>query len=191
MSVTRLVVAGLCWCALAGVPQELGGWWSRSAQAQAKVVDRTGDKPADRPAGTEVRKPQVRTYSSVTVVDDPKHAPPLPTGRKAVPADAPQPPAAASSAASAPAPADERRVAPELRPDGRDVSPALPERPAKENLQELRRELHDLRQELRDRHGAADGPEPEASPANKKREDSAATKRQERNLRERSRSLRE
>jgi hypothetical protein len=147
----------------------------RTAAAQAGA-------PAGRPATTpgDGKKPQVRTYSSVTVVDDPQRVPPLPTRRRADGAaperrDRPQPSPSPELRAPAPAPADPPAGAlAEPRPVKATPEPALlpaPPSPAeprriaepgapaagqtpaaidKSDLAQLRRELHELRRELRE-----------------------------------------
>ncbi len=158
------VMAGLGWLALPAMPDPSGLRWVPSAHAQPKGPiksgDKPGDKPGDRPSPSprdapaagqpgEARPPQVRTYSSVTVVDDPKQAPPLPTGRKEPPAPAtPRPPA-------------------EPRRDESPASSLKDDRPTPgarraEELKELRRDLRELRQELREQRGARDDHDPPA-----------------------------
>lgn len=179
------VVVGLGWLALPAMPDPSGLRWVPSAHAQPKGPiksgdksgDRPGDKPGDRPSPSprdapaagqpgEARPPQVRTYSSVTVVDDPKQAPPLPTGRKEPPAPAtPRPPA-------------------EPRRDESPASSLKDDRPTPgarraEELKELRRDLRELRQDLREHRGARGGDEPPerlrgpADPEGKKRPERA------------------
>lgn len=131
------------------------------AAAQPKAANPAGAASFKAADADKAAKPQVRTYSSVTVVDDPKQVPPLPTGRKG---DAATP--APASRGSAPVP-PELKTPPELKapPQGSEKSPAA-DRPDDKRgesavlrepasaRQELRQELRELRQELRESRGA-------------------------------------
>lgn len=165
------VMAGLSWLALSGGRERAGLLGESSAYAQPKGADkpearpaaapgeRAGERPGEPPrrpasapaASPGARPPQVRTYSSVTVVDDPKQAPPLPTGRKeAPPAALPKPPTEPRRDEPAAAAKDERPAAESRR---------------SEELKELRRDLRELRQELREQReqrGGRDGEGPAA-----------------------------
>ena len=161
------VMAGLSWLALSGGRERAGLVGESSAYAQPKGADKPearpaaapGERASERPgepprrpasappaASPGARPPQVRTYSSVTVVDDPKQAPPLPTGRKEAPP------------AALPKPLTEPR---RDEPAAKDERPAAESRRSEE-IKELRRDLRELRQELREQRGGRDGEGPAA-----------------------------
>lgn len=173
------IMAGLGWLALSGGRDRPGLFGESAAHAQPRPAAKAEDRPAAKPGARKSeppgepprrpesapaaspggRPPQVRTYSSVTVVDDPKQAPPLPGGRKEPPAATvprppteprrDEPPAGAPQATPTPKATDER--------------PAPGERRASE-LRELRRDLRELRQEVREQRGGRDSEAPAGRP---------------------------
>lgn len=123
--------------------------------------------PASRSADDKTGKPQVRTYSSVTVVDDPKQAPPLPTGRKADAAPPRREPAAElQKPAELQRPREFEKPAKEDRPTPVREEPKPPREQLRQELRELRQELREQRAKEHDRDHPADGlrvPHPRSS----------------------------
>ncbi len=119
--------------------------------AVAAAVDKkegTGAGPAAKDRDGAAKKPQVRTYSSVTVVDDPRKVPPLPTlkreGDAARPSELKRELAAPERAGASGAASGER--------------PGQAEARGSDRARELRSEIKAARRELRD-----EGSEKEAS----------------------------
>lgn len=197
------VMMGLAWLALPAMLDRPGLRWLPPAYAQPKGPDKPSDRPSDKPGdkpsdkpgakssdhpsppagdpsvvappGRE-RPPQVRTYSSVTVVDDPRQAPPLPTGRKEL------------SAPAAPRPPTEPRRDDSPASSPKDDRPSPGARRAEE-LKELRRDLRELRQDLREHRGARGDEPPErlrgpVDPEGKKRPERAPLRERLRNGRD-------
>lgn len=124
-----------------------------SPASPASSARPTNPAPERLPAGDGAKKPQVRTYSSVTVVDDPKQVPPLPTGHRA---DAVAP--GADVKAGVKPPPGGRGAEPPTPPSSQKTPAPAEDRPGVERSdrasqrEQLRQELRELRQELREQH---------------------------------------
>lgn len=96
-----------------------------------------GDRPPATSAGEEPKKnPQVRTYTSVTVLSDPSQAPPLPSR--------------STGAASSPTGDRDRPRPPSIDRPQRDERGDVPrDRNRAESVRELRQEIQEMRRDLR------------------------------------------
>ncbi|MFO0574614.1 MAG: hypothetical protein U1A78_11480 [Polyangia bacterium] len=118
--------------------------WGQSVSAQPAPPAQTPAVTRPETAAAEAKdraaaakRPQVRTYSTVTVLDDPAKAPPLPTVRRELPAREPAGPA-------------EPRIRPPAgdRPEAAP-GPARDDKPTASEVTRERAALRELREQLR------------------------------------------
>ena len=121
------------------------------ALAQAPGTPTPTDTPPATPTGKDgSRPPQVRTYSTVTVVDDPAKAPRLPTQKGATGQPQPANPPTPKEPLRTLTPTQLREgIVPAGRSEERDPRPAPPPG-ERRNLEALRQDLRATAKELRE-----------------------------------------